>query len=441
MTKENSTYIIKTYGCQMNEHDSERISYILESLGYTQTEDLMSADLIIYNTCIIRENAELKIYGHLGSMKSLKEKKPELIIAVCGCMMEIEEAREVIRKTYRHVDIVFGTKNISSLPYLITQHLMANERVIDTEAVDDIDNLQKAVRKSDVSAYINIIYGCDNFCSYCIVPYTRGRESSRSAQSILEEVRGLVSQGFKEITLLGQNVNSYGKDLHPCSSFSKLLMELDRLEGLERVRFMTSHPKDFSDELIEAIRQGEKVCEHIHLPLQSGSTRILKEMNRKYTAEEYSQIIEKLRESIPNIAITTDIIVGFPGESDEDFEQTIEMVEKIGFDQAFLFKYSKRTGTRAATMEEQIPEAVKSQRFQRILDRINDICYEKNQHYLDSIQEVLVEGYSKGNKDMLTGRTRTNKIVHFPKGSVQVGELVSLKITGFNSFALEGEMI
>ncbi len=438
---DNKKYIIKTYGCQMNDHDSERMSYMLHQLQFEETDNYDDADLIIYNTCIIRENAELKVYGHIGAMKSLKEKNPDLIIAVCGCMMQIEEAREVIREKYKHVDIVFGTKNLSALPYLLNQYLTSNERVFDVDEVDDIDEIQLASRKDRHSAYINIIYGCDNFCSYCIVPYTRGRESSRSEESILKEIKQLGSEGYKEITLLGQNVNSYGKDLHPCSTFSSLLNKIAEIDEIKRIRFMTSHPKDLSDELIDVMKSSDKICKHIHLPLQSGSSKVLKAMNRKYTAEDYLNKVRKIRAAIPDIAITTDIIIGFPGETEEDFKETMKMVEEVKFDQAFMFKYSRRTGTSAAKMEAQVDEDTISERFQILLDRINDICYDNNSKYVDTIQEVLVEGESKNNESTLTGRTDNNKIVHFTGNKSIIGSIVRVLIKDFNSFALEGEVL
>lgn len=434
-------YIIKTYGCQMNEHDSERMSYMLQTQGYVETDNFEDADLIIYNTCTIRENAELKVYGHLGAMKALKDKKTNLIIAVCGCMMEIEETRNMIRDKFKQVDIVFGTKNLSSLPYLLNQYEISNERVIDVENSDDIDDFQHAIRKNKYSAYVNIIYGCDNFCSYCIVPYTRGRESSRSEASIVSEVRDLGRNGYKEITLLGQNVNSYGKDLQPCTSFAHLLEEVDKVGSIGRIRFISSHPKDLSEDMVIAIRDHDKICNSIHLPLQSGSTSILRKMNRRYTAEHYYKQIEMLRQIIPEIAITTDIIIGFPGETDQDFNYTLEMVKKVEYDQAFIFKYSKRAGTRAAEMENQVPENVKSERFQKLLDTVNDICYKKNSKYMGTIQEVLVEGYSKNDKNKLTGRTETNKIVNINASDEIIGKIVPIRITSFNSFALEGETI
>lgn len=434
-------YLIKTYGCQMNEHDSERMSYILESLGYKSTDKLEEADLIIYNTCSVRENADNKVYGHLGSLKKLKEKNKDLIIAICGCMMELKEARDIIRDKYKHVDIVFGTKNINSIPYLLDQYNYSKERIIDVEETDDIDEIQDAIRKNQTSAYINIIYGCNNFCSYCIVPYTRGRESSRSEESILKEVKKLADDGFKEITLLGQNVNSYGKDLHPCTTFSDLLNKISLIEGIERIRFISSHPKDISDDLIFTIKSNPKVCKCIHLPIQSGSKRILKEMNRKYTKDEYLEKINKIKKEIPDIAITTDIIIGFPGESEDDFLDTLDVINKVKYDQAFIFKYSKRTGTKAAIMDNQISEEVKSERFQILLDRVNDICLENNSKYLNKEVKVLFDEISKTDKNMMSGRTDRNKIVHVKYNKDYLGKICSVIIKEFNSFALEGEII
>lgn len=433
-------YIVKTYGCQMNELDSERISYTLANLGYEETDILSEADLIIYNTCIVRRNAELKVYGHLGAMKSLKRDNPNLIIAVCGCMMQIQESQEEIKKKYPHVDIVFGTKNISSFPYLLERHINTKERVFEVIESDDIDEVQNALRKNSYSAFINIIYGCDNFCSYCIVPYTRGRESSRDPNSIIKEVNSLAKEGYKEITLLGQNVNSYGKDLNPCINFTGLLKKVSQIEGIERIRFMSSHPKDISDELIEEIASNSKVCKHVHLPLQSGSTRVLKEMNRTYTKDEYLNLVKKLKDRIPDVSLTADIIVGFPGETDEDLEDTIDVIQKSCYDQCFLFKYSKRVGTKASIMPNQIEESIKTERFNKVLKEINKYSKKNNSKYLGTIQKVLVEGISKTDDNMLTGRTDTNKIVNFLGDISLIGEILDIKIVGFNSFALEGEI-
>lgn len=424
----------------MNEHDSERISYILENMGYHETDDIQKANFIIYNTCIVRENAELKVYGHLGALKAMKRKDPDLIIAVCGCMMQIEEAREEIKNKYKHVDIIFSTKSISSLPYLLHDYDLNRALVIDVEDTDDIDEETSAIRRNKSQAYINIMYGCNNFCSYCIVPYTRGREESRKVETILSEISLLAKQGYKEVTLLGQNVNSYGQDLQPCITFAQLLYRVNQINGLERIRFMTSHPKDVSDELIQSIKSLDKVCENIHLPVQSGSDRILSAMNRKYTRNEYLEKIRKVRESSPDITLSTDIIVGFPGETEEDFLETISLVKEVQYDQAYIFMYSKRTGTGAARMQEQVPEAIKNERFQRLLKIMNDIFFEKNKHYIGKTVCVLAEGKSKNNEGILSGRTRNNKLVHFPADVELIGKFVDVKIKAHTSFTLEGEV-
>lgn len=433
-------YMIKTYGCQMNQLDSERISYMLSNLGYEETDILSDTDLIIYNTCIVRKNAELKVYGHIGAMKALKQEKPDLVIAVCGCMMQIEESQLEIKNKYPHVDIIFGTKNITSFPYLLKQHELSNERIFEVEESDDIDQVQNAIRKNSFSAYINIIYGCDNFCSYCIVPYTRGRENSRDTDSILKEIKNLAEEGYKEITLLGQNVNSYGKDLHPCCSFAELLRKISEIEGIERIRFMSSHPKDLSDELINEIARNDKICKHIHLPLQSGSTEVLKAMNRTYSKDDYLHLVDKIRTKIPDVSLTTDLIIGFPGETEQDNEDTIEVIKKTQFDQCYIFKYSRRAGTKAAEMPNQVEESVKTERFNKVLEEINNSSKNKNAKYLDTIQKVLVEGRSKTDENKFTGRTDTNKIVNFEGDSSMIGKLINIKITDYTSFALEGKL-
>src|SRR5699024_7526292 len=394
--KNDKKYTILTFGCQMNEHDSEKISWILEQMGYRFTNEIKDSDIIIYNTCLVRENAELKVYGQLGALKHLKNQKPDMILAVCGCMMQRKEIREVIVEKYSHVDIIFGTNNIQKLPQLINRHLQTKETIVDIvedtrEIVEDID----ANRKYDFKAFTNITYGCNNFCSYCIVPYTRGREKSREHEAIIKEISNLAKKDYKEITLLGQNVNSYGKTLNKDYRFPQLLRDVNKIDGIERIRFMTSHPKDLSDDLIYAMAECEKVCEHLHLPVQSGSNRILKLMNRKYTKEDYLAKIEKVKSIIPNISITTDIIVGFPSETEEDFNETLDLVEKVKYDSAFTFLYSIREGTQAAKMEEQIPYEVKHQRFQRLLDKLYVVMYDNNLKYKDKVVEVLVEGTSK----------------------------------------------
>ena len=437
----NKKYTIITYGCQMNHHDSEKISYLLENLGYEKENDIEKSDFIIYNTCLVRENAELKVYGQLGALKNLKRKKPEMIIAVCGCMMQTGDARATIISKYKHVDIIFGTKNISRLPSLISRHRSTGEVIVDIEEEDILDDDTPINREHPFIAYVNIMTGCNNYCTFCIVPYARGKEISRTPESIITEIKELANKGYKEITLLGQNVNSYGKTLRPKVSFPELLKMVNEVDGIERIRFLTSHPKDCSDELIEAIANLDKVCENIHLPFQSGSNRILKDMHRVYTREHYLDLIRKLKEKVPNITLSTDIIVGFPGETEEDFNDTLSLVENVEYDQGFTFLYSIRKGTKAAEMNEQIPHDIKQERFQRLIDTMYDIFYKKNKECVGKTYEVLVEGISKNNSEILTGRTRGYKLVHFKGGKRNIGQLVNVKITGHNSFALEGELV
>ncbi len=440
--KRQKKYLIRTYGCQMNEHDSEKISWILENMNYVETSDINDADFIIYNTCLIRENAELKVYGNLGALKQLKREKPDLIIAVCGCMMQREEARKVITTKHRHVDIIFGTHNIYRLPQLIANYEKTGKTIVDVledsrEIVEDID----ANRKYSYKAYVNIMYGCNNFCTYCIVPYTRGRENSRDPENIINEIKELARTGCKEVTLLGQNVNSYGKTLDRDYSFVDLIREVNAIEGIERIRFMTSHPKDLSDELIEAYGDLDKLCEHLHLPVQSGSNQILKIMNRNYTREYYLNIVNKLKDKLPNIAITTDIIIGFPGETEDDFEETLNLVKEVGYDSAYTFLYSIREGTRAATMEDQIDDKVKHDRFQRLSDSLNEISLAINQDLIGKTFDVLVEDVSKNNPEVLSGRTRSNKLVHFKGSEDLIGTIIDVKIESVKTFTLEGTRV
>lgn len=435
-------YTINTYGCQANEHDSEKISWVLENMGYKWTDNMEESDFIIYNTCLVRENAELRVYGQLGALKALKRKKPEIIIAICGCMMEREDIRNIIISKYKHVDIIFGTKSIHKLPQLIDRFEQTGETVVDiVEDSREISEDIGANRKYPFKAFVDIMYGCNNFCTYCIVPYTRGRERSRNPKNIIAEVEDLASKGFKEITLLGQNVNSYGNTLDYDYSFAKLLRDINGVDGIERIRFMTSHPKDLSDELIDAMAELDKVCEHFHLPVQSGSNRILKAMNRKYTKEEYIKLVDKLEKAVPNIAITTDIIVGFPGETEEDFEETLDLVKRVKYDSAFTFLYSIREGTYAASMKKQVPDDIKHERFQRLLDTLYPIFYEKNAKYKDKVVDVLVEEVSKNNESVLSGRTRTGKLVHFKGDKDLIGEIIDVKIDKVKSFTLEGYRI
>lgn len=433
------SYHILTYGCQMNEHDSEKISGILTSIGYEETEDEKDADLVIFNTCLIRENAELKFFGKLGEIKGLKRSKPDMLVAVCGCMMQKQEIREKIMKTFSFVDIIFGTNTIHELPDLIynvdfKQHKSIG--IIDnTELI--YENMPK-VRKYNYKALVNITYGCNNFCSYCVVPYVRGREKSREPAEIINEVKKLAEDGCKEITLLGQNVNSYGNSLESEFSFAQLLLELNKINGIERIRFMTSHPKDLTDDLIQVIKECDKICNHIHLPIQSGSNKILDKMNRKYTKEHYLDIVSKIKAAIPNVSITTDIIVGFPGETEEDFQETVDVVKNVAYDSAFTYLYSIREGTKAAQMEDQIPDETKHKRFDELLNVLYPIVYEKNKQCMGKTYSVLVESVSKSSETFLTGRTEHFRIVHFKGSEDLIGQIVNVKITKVKTFHMEG---
>ncbi|MGI6538673.1 MAG: tRNA (N6-isopentenyl adenosine(37)-C2)-methylthiotransferase MiaB [Caldicoprobacterales bacterium] len=438
----NFTYHITTYGCQMNVHDSEKLAGMLHEIGYTQTQNQQEADLVLFNTCCVRENAELRVYGNVGALKSYKQVNPNCIIGICGCMMQQAEVADYITKTFPFVDLVFGTHNVHRLPQLLFQALNSNHTVV--EIVDSEGTVTEYVpihRTKGVSAWVTIIYGCNNYCSYCIVPYVRGKERSRQPKDILDEIQVIADEGYKEITLLGQNVNSYGKDLDQEYLFHHLLQDVNKIKGIERIRFMTSHPKDLSDELIKTIAECNKVSKHLHLPIQAGSNRILHEMNRKYTREYYIELVEKIRSHIPDISITTDIIVGFPGETEEDFKDTLELVKMVRFDSAYSFMYSPRKGTPAAKKKDQVPLEEKKERLSRLNELLNRICYEENMKYFNKVVEVLVEGSSKSRKDILTGRTDTNKPVNF-KGELDlVGNLVALRITKIQSYSLFGEII
>jgi tRNA-2-methylthio-N6-dimethylallyladenosine synthase len=430
---------LQSFGCQMNENDSEKLSGMLEIMGYTHTDKLEDSDLVIYNTCCVRENAELKVYGHLGSLKALKSSKPDMIIAVCGCMMQQKDVVGHIKEKYRQVDLIFGTHNLHKFPELLNKAIESDSTIAEVEGSEGSIAEGVPVRRGEgVKAWLTIMYGCNNFCSYCIVPYVRGRERSRQISDIVDEARLLGHQGFKEITLLGQNVNSYGLDLKEDSSFADLLRSLDDVEGIDRIRFMTSHPKDLSEDLILAMRDCKKVCEHLHLPVQAGSNTILNEMNRKYTREYYFDLAGKIRSQIPDISLTTDIIVGYPGESDEDFEQTLDLIEKVRFDYVYTFLYSKRSGTPAANKEDQVSEKTKKERFNALLELQNRIGKELNEPLTGKTVEVLVEGPSKNSITMLAGRTRTNKIVNF-KGNLDLsGRLVNVRITNTGTWSLDG---
>lgn len=428
-------------GCQMNAHDSEKLEGMLDEMGFDRTDEETEADFIIYNTCCVRENAEQKVYGKLGWLKHYKEtKNPDAVIALCGCMMQQETVLQTLRQKYRHVDIVFGTFNLYKLPELVATRMESGETVYDIwqeqhEVVEDLP----AIRHFPYKASVNIMFGCNNFCSYCIVPYVRGRERSRTPEDILAEVRRLAADGVKEVMLLGQNVNSYGKNLETPVSFAELLRMVNEVEGIERIRFMTSHPKDLSDELIQAMADCDKVCKYLHLPVQSGSDEILRRMNRHYTKESYMELVRKARAAMPDITLSTDIIVGFPGETEEDFQETLDVIRKSRYSTAFTFIYSKRTGTPAATMENQVPENVIKDRFDRMLNILNPIVHEVHEEQLGKVMTVFAEEASKQDKTVLTGRADNNMLVHFKGTEDLIGQMVPVKITENKTFYLIGE--
>ncbi|AAK79802.1 tRNA-2-methylthio-N6-dimethylallyladenosine synthase [Clostridium acetobutylicum] len=438
----NKLFFIETWGCQMNAEDSEKLAGMLKEMKYEATDNREDADLIIFNTCCVRENAELKVYGNLGTLKKLKDKKPNLIITVCGCMMQQRDMAEHIKKRFPFVDIVMGTHNTQMFPQYLKK--VENERTSVVEIWDKEEGIVEGMpiyRSYDMKAFVTIMYGCNNFCTYCIVPYVRGRERSRKPEDIENEIKELVKKGYKEITLLGQNVNSYGKSLDEEMNFALLLRRLNNIEGLLRIRFMTSHPKDLTDDVIAAIADCDKVCEHIHLPVQSGSTTILNKMNRNYTREDYINLVNKIKSGIKNVAITTDIIVGFPGETEEDFEDTLSLVKEVEYDSAFTFLYSIREGTPAAKYENQIPDEVKHKRFNKLLEAVNLISEKKNKEYEGKIVEILVEGKSKNDGSKLMGRTRTGKLVNFEGLESSIGKLINVKITKAQAFSLVGEEV
>ena len=430
---------IKTFGCQMNARDSEKLRGILELIGYELTEN-EEADFVLYNTCTVRENANLKVYGRLGYLNGLKKKNPHMLISLCGCMMQEPEVIEKLKKSYRFVDLVFGTHNIYKFAELLTTAMESDRTVFDIwKDTDKIVEDLPAERTYPFKSGVNIMFGCNNFCSYCIVPYVRGRERSRRPEDILKEIRTLVADGVKEIMLLGQNVNSYGKNLEEPITFAQLLTEVEKIDGLERIRFMTSHPKDLSDELIKVMKHSEKICRHLHLPLQSGSTEILRRMNRRYTKEQYLALAEKLRREIPDLSLTTDIIVGFPGETEEDFQETLDVVRKVRYDSAFTFIYSKRTGTPAAAMENQIPEDVVKDRFNRLLTLVQDISREQSLRVQGQTLPVLVESVNEQDSHLVTGRLSNNLLVHFPGDASMIGEIVPVYLKECMGFYYYGE--
>lgn len=435
------TCCVVTFGCQMNARDSEKLAGILEAVGYLLTED-ENADFVIYNTCTVRDNANQRVYGRLGALNRMKKENPHMRIALCGCMMQEPSVVEKIKKSYRFVDLIFGTHNLYKFAELLYR-MFENDRMVidiwkDTDKI--VENLP-VERKYSFKSGINIMFGCNNFCSYCIVPYVRGRERSREPKEIIREIESLVKDGVMEIMLLGQNVNSYGKNLENPMTFAELLKEVEKIEGLERIRFMTSHPKDLSDNLIEVMKNSKKICRHLHLPLQSGSDRILKQMNRKYTKEAYLNLVSRIRKEIPDISISTDIIVGFPGETKEDVDDTIDVIRKAEFENAFTFIYSKRTGTPAAAMDNQVSEEFIKEQFDRVLQTVQEISKERVGKYTGQIMDVLVEEKNEHNEDYVTGRLSNNIMVHFKGDESLVGKMVSVRLIEAKGFYYFGELV
>lgn len=434
-------YLVYTFGCQMNEHDSETMKGLLEQMGYQPTEDRKQADVILLNTCAIRENAEDKVFGELGHLKTLKTQKPGLILGVCGCMSQEEGVVSRILQKHVFVDMIFGTHNIHRLPRLLQEAYFSKEMVVEvwSKEGDIVENLPH--KREGMRAWVNIMYGCDKFCTYCIVPYTRGKERSRRPQDVLAEVRDLARQGFKEITLLGQNVNAYGKDFDDLEyTFGDLMDDIHKID-VPRIRFMTSHPRDFDDRLVEVLAKKGNLMEHIHLPVQSGSSDVLKKMGRKYTRERYLQLVDQIREAIPDAVLSTDIIVGFPGETDEQFEETMSLVRQVGFDMAFTFIYSPREGTPAASMVDDVPMETKKQRLYRLNDAIGEYSKQNNDKLIGEVLEVLVEGDSKYDVNVLSGRTRSNKLVHFTGSRTLIGSFVNVRITEAKTYFLKGDQV
>ena len=443
-------YNILTMGCQLNENDSEKLCGMLEKMGYTRTDNVKEADIALFNTCCVRENAEDKLFGKLGELKSLKEEKG-IIVAIGGCMMQEKHIVDKIKESYHFVDILFGTHTLYKFPEDLYKAIEEKRKIEDIIDIDgEIYEGLPIKRESKIKASVTIMNGCNNFCTYCIVPYVRGRERSRSPKSIIEEVKHLAKEGYKEITLLGQNVNSYLRvekeknipfeKYEGVNSFATLLRAINKIDGIERIRFVSPHPKDFTDDVIEAISDCEKVCKLIHLPLQSGNTKVLKEMNRKYSKEQYLNLVDKMKKKIPNLTLSTDIIVGFPGETDEEFEDTLDVVRRVKFEQVYMFIYSRRVGTPADKMENQVPEEIKHKRFNRLKELVESGIEENNKKYVGTVQKVLVEGESKNNTSMLTGRTDSNKVVIFEGDKNLIGRIVNLRIVSEHMWYLKGEL-
>ena len=444
-------YTILTMGCQLNENDSEKLCGMLEEMSYEKTENGQEADIALFNTCCVRENAEDKLFGKLGELKRLKEEKG-IIIAIGGCMMQEKHITDKIKQSYPFVDIIFGTHTLQRFPedlYKVLTEKIKLEDILDIDG--KVYEGLPIKRDSNIKASVTIMNGCNNFCSYCIVPYVRGRERSREPRAIIEEVKDLAKQGYKEITLLGQNVNSYLRverekqipfeEYEGVHSFATLLEAINKIDGIERIRFVSPHPKDFTDDVIDAISKCDKVCKLVHLPLQSGNTKVLKEMNRKYTKEQYLNLVDKMKAKIPNLTLSTDIIVGFPGETDEEFEDTLDVVRKVKFEQVYMFIYSRRVGTPGDRMENQIPEEIKHKRFDKLKELVESQIEENNQKYVGTIQKVLVEGESKNNQELLTGRTDSNKVVIFEGDKSLIGQMINLKIVSEHMWYLKGEVV
>lgn len=432
------SFFTQTFGCQMNARDSEKLAGILESVGFTEAES-EEADFVIYNTCTVRENANNRVYGRLGYLHNLKKKRPGMRIALCGCMMQEPAVVEKLKKSYRFVNLIFGTHNLYKFAELLTRCYETDQMVVDVwDQADQIVEDLPVERKFPFKSGVNIMFGCNNFCSYCIVPYVRGREKSREPKEILREVERLAADGVVEIMLLGQNVNSYGKTFDPPVTFAQLLQEVEKIKGLRRIRFMTSHPKDLSEDLIAVMAQSDKICRHLHLPLQSGSSRVLQKMNRYYRKEDYLQLVKKVRAAMPDLALTTDLIVGFPGETEEDFLETMDVVKKVGFDSAFTFIYSKRSGTPAAQMEDQVPEAIVKDRFDRLLKEVQQISAQKAQQRTGSVQDVLVESINDHDASLVTGKLDNNMVVHFKGNAELIGKIVKVSLDTCQGFYYYG---
>ncbi len=433
---------VTTFGCQMNARDSEKLLGILTQIGYGATDEEAEADFVIYNTCTVRDNANQRVYGRLGFLNSIKRSRPHLKIALCGCMMQEQTVIDKIRKSYRFVDLIFGTHNLFKFAQLLVTMFENQEMIVDIwQETDQIVEELPVSRKYSYKSGINIMFGCNNFCSYCIVPYVRGRERSRDPKEILQEIERLVADGVVEVMLLGQNVNSYGKNLDNPITFAQLLREVEQIEGLKRIRFMTSHPKDLSDELIDVMKQSKKICRHLHLPVQAGSDRILQAMNRRYTKEQYLALVDKIKTAMPDIALTTDIIVGFPGETPADVEETIDVVRKVQYDNAFTFIYSRRTGTPAAAMEDQVPETVVREGFDKLLKVVQNTAKERAALLQGKVMEALVEEVNEQDASLMTGRLSNNMLVHFPASKSLIGRLVQVSLDTCHGFYYTGHVV